>query len=83
MKAKRIVETRNPKSSKVAFLGASVAIAVLASFEERFLGSAIMALSSPAETFGEFQEILPALIGGDAAFDSRHNSNVSKKGDYA
>ena len=80
IEAKRIVETRDPKAAEVSLLGSSITVAVLPSLEERFFGSSVVTLSSPAETFGEFQEVLSSFVCGDAAFDSRHNSSGSKKG---
>ena len=72
MKAKGVVEADNPEGTEATLLGTTVTMSVLASLDYGFFGFTEEILTSPAETFGHFEEILVAFFGLNAALDSSH-----------
>lgn len=70
--AKRVSESDNPKSAEGTLLVATVTAGILAGFDERFFRGDEVRLTTPAETDGFRQYVLPSLVCGDAAFYSSH-----------
>ncbi len=72
MEAKGVVEADNPEGTEATLLGTTVTVSVLTSLDYSFFGFTEEILSSPAKTFGHFEEILMAFLGLNAALDSSH-----------
>lgn len=72
VQTERRIEAGNPQTAESALLGASVTAGVFASLDDGFLGLGKQILTTPAETFGRFEDVLVALFGHDATLDSGH-----------
>lgn len=72
--AERVVEADDPEASERSLLGATVSVSIFSSLEYRFLGGAIVGLSSPPETGCHFEDILSSFVGDDATLHSRHRN---------
>ncbi len=68
----RVPEADDPETSEGALLVVAIPAGVLPRFDESLFCGDEIRLPSPAETDGLFQYILPALVGGDAAFHPGH-----------
>lgn len=61
-----------PEGALVAFPVLAVAVGVLVSVEQGFTGQGKIGRAAVVKAFGAFEQILAALVGGNASFDSCH-----------